>query len=282
MVRQRMTGKERREQLISIGRAVFAERGFEGTSVEEIAQRASVSKPVVYEHFGGKEGLYAVVVDREMLALEKVITDALSHGRSRVRIEQAVIALLKGIAKAVLELGLEAPDFIAAHTTGFDTFRADIEALTWVEVTTACGVTREEIEHIARRYGQAERVVFAWGMGMTHHIHGVANVEAIANLAMLRGMVGKRHAGLLPLRGHSNVQGIGTIGVKPVLARDVLARMEAEFGVKFPEEKGFDTMACLKAAEAAEIEGCTIATMYWRIHKARKLLHRRLKDYLSP
>lgn len=94
MVRQRMTGKERREQLISIGREVFAERGFDGTSVEEIAARAGVSKPVVYEHFGGKEGLYAVVVDREMLRLEKIITEALSQGRSRVRIEQAVIALL--------------------------------------------------------------------------------------------------------------------------------------------------------------------------------------------
>lgn len=94
MVRQRMTGKERREQLISIGRQVFAERGFEGASVEEIAARAAVSKPVVYEHFGGKEGLYAVVVDREMLRLEQIITQALSQGRSRVRIEQAVIALL--------------------------------------------------------------------------------------------------------------------------------------------------------------------------------------------
>ncbi|MCS5478706.1 TetR/AcrR family transcriptional regulator [Corynebacterium sp. YIM 101645] len=94
MVRQRMTGKERREQLISIGREVFAERGFEGSSVEEIAARAGVSKPVVYEHFGGKEGLYAVVVDREMISLEKIITEALSYGRSRVRIEQAVIALL--------------------------------------------------------------------------------------------------------------------------------------------------------------------------------------------
>lgn len=94
MVRQRMTGKERREQLISIGRSVFAERGFEGTSVEEVAARANVSKPVLYEHFGGKEGLYAVVVDREMLRLESLITEALEKGRARVRIERAVLALL--------------------------------------------------------------------------------------------------------------------------------------------------------------------------------------------
>ena len=64
-----MTGKERRQQLLDIGRHLFAERGFEGTSIEEIAAQAGVSKPVVYEHFGGKEGLYAVVVDREVRAL---------------------------------------------------------------------------------------------------------------------------------------------------------------------------------------------------------------------
>ena len=72
--RARMTGSERRHQLIDIARSLFAERGYEGTSIEEIAQRANVSKPVVYEHFGGKEGLYAVVVDREMSALLDGIT----------------------------------------------------------------------------------------------------------------------------------------------------------------------------------------------------------------
>jgi AcrR family transcriptional regulator len=72
--RARMTGAERRHQLIDVARSLFAERGYEGTSIEEIAQRANVSKPVVYEHFGGKEGLYAVVVDREMSALLDAIT----------------------------------------------------------------------------------------------------------------------------------------------------------------------------------------------------------------
>ena len=94
MVRQRMTGRERREQLISIGRAAFAERGFDGASVEDIAARAGVSKPVVYEHFGGKEGLYAVVIDRELVALEKVVTDSLQTGSWRERIEHGVVALL--------------------------------------------------------------------------------------------------------------------------------------------------------------------------------------------
>src|SRR5437588_5963201 len=92
--RVRMTGRERREQLLDVGRALFAEKGFEATSIEEIAARAGVSKPVVYEHFGGKEGLYAVVVDREMSDLLDRLTRALSSGHPRTLVEQAALALL--------------------------------------------------------------------------------------------------------------------------------------------------------------------------------------------
>lgn len=92
--RVRMTGKERREQLLTIARKLFADRGFEATSIEEIATRASVSKPVVYEHFGGKEGLYAVVVDREMRHLLDSMTNALTGGHPRLLLEQAALALL--------------------------------------------------------------------------------------------------------------------------------------------------------------------------------------------
>jgi len=168
------------------------------------------------------------------------------------------IALIKGLAKAVLEQGAEDRAFIAAYGAGFEAFRADLDGLGWDEIAAACGLAREEIARVAAAYGRARNAVFAWGMGMTHHVHGVANVEAIANLALLRGMVGKRHAGLLPLRGHSNVQGIGTIGVKPVLARDVLRRMEEAFGVTFPQERGLDTMACLQRAEAGEMDAAVI------------------------
>ena len=95
--RVRMSGQERREQLIRIGRAVFAERGYEAATVEEIAERAKVSKPVVYEHFGGKEGLYAVVVDREVRAILTRITRALNATHPRVALEQAAEAFLSYI-----------------------------------------------------------------------------------------------------------------------------------------------------------------------------------------
>ncbi len=89
-----MSGKERREQLLDVGRSLFAEKGFEATSTEEIANRAGVSKPIVYEHFGGKEGLYAVVIDREMQRLLDLFTGALTAGEPRALLEQAALALL--------------------------------------------------------------------------------------------------------------------------------------------------------------------------------------------
>jgi len=95
-----MTGSERREQLLDIGRAVFAEKGYPSASVEEIATRAGVTKPVVYEHFGGKEGLYAVVVDREMRILLERITGALEGGSARVRTERAADAFLAYIEES--------------------------------------------------------------------------------------------------------------------------------------------------------------------------------------
>ncbi|HEV2373727.1 MAG TPA: TetR/AcrR family transcriptional regulator [Streptosporangiaceae bacterium] len=92
-----MSGKERREQLLDIGRRLFAERGFEGTSIEEVAAQAGVSKPVVYEHFGGKEGLYAVVVDREVEHLLSTATSILSGARHTEDFEAAAVALLRYI-----------------------------------------------------------------------------------------------------------------------------------------------------------------------------------------
>jgi AcrR family transcriptional regulator len=98
--RGRMTAAERREQLVDISRGLFAQRGFDGTSIEEIAARAGVSKPVVYEHFGGKEGLYAVVVDREVRRLLGMMQDSLKAEHPRVLLEQAAFALLDYIEDA--------------------------------------------------------------------------------------------------------------------------------------------------------------------------------------
>ncbi len=168
------------------------------------------------------------------------------------------VALFKGIAKAVLAAGAEDRDFINRYTTGFADFLLDIDSESWPAIEARCGIARADIERVAALYAKAGNVVFAWGMGMTHHLHGVDNVEYIANLALLRGQIGRPGAGLLPLRGHSNVQGIGTIGVKPVLSAEIFTRIEQAFGVSLPGIAGYDTMAGMQAASRGEIDAAVI------------------------
>ncbi|NUP01657.1 MAG: TetR family transcriptional regulator [Nonomuraea sp.] len=116
--RRRMSGRERREQLIHISRTLFAEKGFDGTSIEEIAATAQVSKPVVYEHFGGKEGVYAVVVDREMQKLLGMITSALAATHSLIKLERAALALLQYIEESSEGFRILVRDSHAASGTG--------------------------------------------------------------------------------------------------------------------------------------------------------------------
>ena len=126
--RARMSGRERREQLIGIGRKQFANKGFEGATVEDIAAAAGVSKPVVYEHFGGKEGLYAVVVDREIQALVGAVQGALtSAGSSRELIERAAMALLDYIESSTDGFRILVRDSPTGHPTGtFASIMSDI------------------------------------------------------------------------------------------------------------------------------------------------------------
>ena len=113
-----MTSAARREQLLDVGRSLFAERGFEATSVEEIASKAGVSKPVVYEHFGGKEGLYAVIVDREMQKLLGMVEGALTGDHPRHLLEQAALALLTYIEEDTDGFRILVRDSPVATSTG--------------------------------------------------------------------------------------------------------------------------------------------------------------------
>jgi AcrR family transcriptional regulator len=136
--RVRMTGVQRRRQLLDIGRQLFAQKGFEATSIEEIAARADVSKPVVYEHFGGKEGLYAVVVDREMEALLGRFTSALSvPGHPRELLERAALVLL---------------DYIEEDTDGFRVLTRDAPVTSGAgSFSSLIGEVARKVEHILAR-----------------------------------------------------------------------------------------------------------------------------------
>jgi molybdopterin-dependent oxidoreductase alpha subunit len=158
------------------------------------------------------------------------------------------MALLAGVAKLILERGAVDRTFIAEATEGFDAYAAQLRAVPWDVIEHRAGVDRATIGRVADLYAAAANVVIGWTMGVTQHEHGVANVQTIVNLALLRGMVGRRRAGLLPIRGHSNVQGMGSVGVVPSLKQQALDNLEAALKVRLPRAPGRDTMACMQAA----------------------------------
>jgi len=187
-----MTSAARREQLLQVGRSLFAERGFEATSVEEIAAKAGVSKPVVYEHFGGKEGLYAVIVDREMDFVVRRIVEAIATGSPRERVEQASLAFLgyvrdqpdgfavlsqdspltaaRGRLSSLLnDLAERVGDIFASSfkAAGYDPRASPIYAQALVGMVTFVGkwwtdVRKPPIEEVAKHIG-----ALAW-MGLRH------------------------------------------------------------------------------------------------------------------
>ena len=164
------------------------------------------------------------------------------------------LAFLTGVAKRVVELGAHDKLYLEAATNHWPALAQRLAATSWQEIEAKSGVPFAQIDDVARRYAQARSVVFSWTMGITHHAHGVQNVQAIANLALLRGMVGRSGAGLLPIRGHSNVQGIGSVGVTPKLKDVVFDRLQTHFGVQLPVTAGKDTMACLEGAHSGELK----------------------------
>ena len=164
------------------------------------------------------------------------------------------LALLTGIAKQIVETNAQDENFLNAACNGWPELRERLAAVTWDEIIEKSGVPREEINEIAKRYARAKSVIFSWTMGITHHAHGVQNVQAIGNLALLRGMVGRPGAGLMPIRGHSNVQGIGSVGVSPKLKDILFERLQDHFGVELPTTPGRDTMACIEGADNGELK----------------------------
>ena len=163
------------------------------------------------------------------------------------------LALFSGLAKTIWDKGQINSDFIESATEGFEHFKKNIQELSWNDIELGSGISRQEIESIGQQYIGAQNVVFGWCMGITHHAHGTASVQSIVNLALLRGMVGKKFAGLLPIRGHSNVQGMGSMAVTPTLKKAVFDRMTDE-GVSVPTTKGYDTLACIWAAQNSDMD----------------------------
>ena len=187
--RTRLSAVERRNQLVQVGRAVFAEKGYEGTSVEEIADRAKISKPIVYEHIGGKEGLYAVIVDREMEFVIAQISEAISTGTPRDRIEGAALAFMRyveerpdgfavlkrdspsnsGLANLLAEVAERVGNVLRSEfkKAGYDTRAAPLYAQALIGMVTFVGQWWEENSKMSAEEAASHISALAW-MGLRH------------------------------------------------------------------------------------------------------------------
>lgn len=168
------------------------------------------------------------------------------------------VALLKGVMKELLALEAERPGqvldaaFIAEHTSGFDAFRAALEAEPWDALVAESGIARAEMRELAELYAAARATIACWAMGLTQHRFGVANVQELTNLLLLRGNIGRPGAGPCPVRGHSNVQGDRTMGIWERPREAFLERLGREFAFSPPREPGWSVVEALEAMQRGE------------------------------
>ncbi len=166
-------------------------------------------------------------------------------------------ALIRGVAKRVIELDDTAlanggervldVDFIAEHTVGFAAFAADLRAESWDAIVTESGVPMEDILKLSDIYVKGRVVISTWGMGLTQHKNSVPTVQLLSNLMMMRGNIGRRGAGLCPVRGHSNVQGDRTVGIEEKPTQAFLDRLGAAYDFEPPREHGYDVVETIHA-----------------------------------
>ena len=170
-------------------------------------------------------------------------------------------AFLRGALKALVEGGMVDRSFVARATTGFDALERDVRALPWHRLVRESGVPQSQIEAYARLIGKAGSGVFVWGMGLTHHASGEENVRALVELALARGMVGRDGCGVMPIRGHSGVQGGAEMGCyasafpggDPIDAEGAAA-LGAAWGFDVPATPGLTTPAMIDAARDGRID----------------------------
>ncbi len=164
------------------------------------------------------------------------------------------VALFVGIQKSLIEQDLVQYSYLQEHTQGWEAAIAHAQATSWENITQVCGVSKELIDQAACMIGQSQRVVFAWAMGVTQQENGVDNIFSIANTALLTGNAGKVGSGTMPIRGHSNVQGFGSMGVTIRLKDEIRLALEKLLQRPLSRTPGYDTRALIEAADQGNID----------------------------
>ena len=198
-----------------------------------------------------ERGLEAFAHPQKPLALLGRST-ALSDLYLQVRINGDV-AFLKGMMKHIFKREEAQPGtildhaFIAEHTTGFEAFKKELDETSWDEIIEESGLVRSDIEAAADIYCDAKASIVCWAMGLTQHKNGVANIQEVVNLLLLKGNFGRPGAGACPVRGHSNVQGDRTVGIVERPTDAFLNRLAHTFEFEPPREHGFDVVESIHA-----------------------------------
>ncbi len=164
------------------------------------------------------------------------------------------LAFLCGVFKVLVAEGWIDRDFVAAHTAGFEETRAHVEGLEWEALERESGTNRAEMARFARLLGEARNGIFVWSMGLTQHAHGVDTIHALLNVGLARGWVGREHAGLMPIRGHSGVQGGAEVGCAPNLDEAQRRRFEEAWGFPLPTAPGLTAAEMVDQAYRGKID----------------------------
>lgn len=170
----------------------------------------------------------------------------------------ADVALFTAVLKGLIERNLLDHAFIQNYSDNWDAVRDSAAAESWDRLIELSGVARADIDALVDVLGTARKGIFLWAMGLTHHANGVENIEALSNVALARGWLGRPGAGLMPIRGHSNVQGVGSMGVGPAMKEQFARRMEEVYGIAAPAESGQHTYASMEAALEGRVKAAVL------------------------
>ena len=183
----------------------------------------------------------------EMLGFGSSIAD--KHLRVKINSDQA---LFRAFSKSIIESDNIDKDFINKYTNGFDNFRKIAIEARYEEISEITGIPLQEILEVSQKVSKSKSTIVCWAMGITQHKNSVATIQEIVNFLLLGGNIGRRGAGVCPVRGHSNVQGDRTVGINHKPSPDFINNLERSTGIRSPEKHGYDSVEAVKAMEKGD------------------------------
>ena len=183
----------------------------------------------------------------EMLGFGSSIAD--KHLRVKINSDQA---LFRAFSKSIIESDNIDEDFIDKYTNGFENFRKIAIESRYEEISEITGIPLQEILEISQKVSKSKSTIVCWAMGITQHKNSVATIQEIVNFLLLGGNIGRKGAGVCPVRGHSNVQGDRTVGINHKPSPDFINNLERSTGIRSPEKHGFDSVEAVKAMEKGD------------------------------